>query len=205
MTWFRRCLQVVLMLAVLLTEGIGGREARQLNNAGGYSEVCGTVTEETENWVLSVFGEHDTLEELLWALDRFACENFTYTTDALDLSQRLLQHFNMQHFVESGFRGICFDFACFCKNVVLIWCQAQGEAVQVYVCEVREDLLNGHAYNYFLDSRGCYWYLDVTADNTCYQKGRTDDVWGPVPLGDTTPETFNDLLYPQGYWFSLMR
>lgn len=205
MKWFKRSLQVMLMVAVLLTEGMGAQEARQLNNAGSYSEVCGTITEETESWVLSVFGEHDTLEELLWALDRFACENFTYTTDALGVSQRVLQHFNMQHFIESGFRGICFDFACFCKNVVLIWCQAQGEDVQVFVCDIKSDLTNGHSYNYFTDSQGNCWYMDVTSDSTNYKKGDMQGVWGPVCLGDATPEEFNNRLYPDGYWFSLMR
>jgi len=205
MKWFRRTVQFVLILAVALTAGVAGEENRQANNAGGYSDVCGVITPETEKWVLEQFGHCQDMKQLLWSLDFFACENFVYTTDSLRLSQRIMQHFDMQSFIQSGFRGVCFDFSCFCKNVTLIWSEARGEQVQVFVCEVRRDLRSGHAYNYFRDSQGNGWYMDVTSDSINWQKGDMEKFWGPKSLGSRSFEEFTDSLYPDGYLYDLYR
>ena len=205
MKWFQRILLIFLMLAVLLAESAISKETLYANHNGNYSDVCGVITEETESWVLSNFGQYANLEQLLFAIEDFAFENFTYSSDGLLISQRILQHFDMQQFIKSDFQGVCFDFSCFCKNVVLIWSESRGEAVQCFVDEVYISFSNAHAYNYFVDSQGNTWYLDLTADNTCYKNGDMQNIWGPLNLGDMTVKAFDRVLYPDGYMFSLLR
>ena len=161
---------------------------------GGYSSVCGPITETDKQWVMEHFGDCNTVEELMIALELFGCTNFKYTNDALRLSQRIIQYYNLGAFIASDYRGVCFDFSCFCKNVILIVCQEKSIPVRAYVCSIRYAEGPGHALNIIYTGDGTGYYLDLTADSTYYQKG--ESIWGPLPLGDKTPDAFLKDIFP---------
>lgn len=137
------------------------------NTSGGYSSLS-TVTEKSSQWIMDSFGHCRSVEELLEELSLFARENFVYQ----DRNYGLLQDFQMDTFVfEEDFHGVCHDFSCFAKCVVLVWGQERQVDVQVYVYDLLTRTRARHSYNYVV-ADGRTWFMDLTTDVTRAKNGK---------------------------------
>lgn len=170
----------VLALALAITITLSWVATVQQNRSGGYSAAT-PMTERSQAWVLENFGFYETLPELLDGLSAFACENFVY--DKMTWFPN--QHFIFDRFVfEKEFYGVCYDFSCFAKCVILQWSQAKSrDDVQVFVYDVR--LKNGspHSYN-IVQEDGATWYICLTSDSTRAKKGKLPSGKDLIPNGD---------------------
>lgn len=153
--------------------------ARQ-NTTGRYSALS-TVTERSETWILEQFGHCQSIEELLAEMSRFACDNFVYW----HRQYGLIQDFQLDTFLfEEDFHGVCHDFSCFAKCVVLVWSQArQQEDIEVYIYDLNTQNNAKHSYN-FIRHEGRTWYIDLTSDVTRAGKGM--QVTGAVEITGTS-------------------
>ena len=181
---------ILLVIATVLGQVVYAQNVKVINNQGGYSLICGNITDADRQWVLERFGGYPNISMLMLALEHFACKNFKYTKDGLRPSQKIAQHFDMGHFIASDFRGVCFDFACFCKNVILICCEARSIPVKAYVCGFLYGMMKGHAVNFIYDEKGTCYYLDLTSDSTYYRMGRVDLIRGAICLEEITPADY---------------
>ena len=169
-------------LVIILT----GINTLSQNFSGHYSAVCGRITENTRQFVYENFGDCETIKELLIAIDDYGMKNFNYDGTL----NELIQNFDYDEFVfEKNFTGLCFDFSCFAKCTTLIWAEDKGIDVKCYVYDVKTKS-GGHSYNYFIYGDKTY-FLDITHDNTCFQKGKTEGIWGPLDIKEYTPKQFS--------------
>ena len=157
--------------------------ARQ-DTSGSYS-AASTVTEKSAQWILEQFGHCQTIPGLLLEIDRFGCKNFVY--DASGLS--VLQHFDLEKFLfENNFHGVCYDFSCFVKSVVLVWSDAnQQQGVEAYVYSVFLPDGAAHAYN-FVIADGRTYYLCLTTNVGAVSSGKKS--YGFYDITGWTPKEF---------------
>jgi hypothetical protein len=161
---FKKILSVFLVLCLLITIFISGRVNMQQNISGKASSIC-TVTPVCEKWILDNFSKYQTVEEVMVAYDNFACQNFTYE------KRIYLQNFDFEGFItEKNYHGVCFEFTCTLKCVLLVLSQnfERFSDVKSYVCCVLTSDRQGHCYNIIYSNGKCY-EIDVTEDATCYQ------------------------------------
>lgn len=172
----------VMALVIILT----GINTLSQNLSGNYSAVCGRITPQTRQFVYDNFGNCETVEELLLAIDDYGMKNFTYD-GTLD---EIIQNFQFDEFVfEKNLTGLCFDFSCFAKCTTLVWAEYKNVDVKCYVYDVKTKD-SDHSYNYFIHEDKTY-FLDITHDNTAYQKGKTENIWGPLDIKDYSPKQFS--------------
>ena len=174
----------ILTIALAATFVLSAFTSSQQKSGGGYSALT-TVTERSQQWILEQFGHCQTIPELLDEIDHFAVGHFTYG----DPRKQLVQNFWLDTFIfEDDFLGVCFDFSCFVKSVVLVWKEAhQRQDVQAYVYDVQ--LRNGgaHSYNFIMED-GHTWFLCVTTDVTRASEGRK--LQGVIEITGETPREY---------------
>ena len=81
---------------------------------GSYTVSLQLLTQEDKDWIFDTFGDCNTVEELLTAMESFVADNFVYKSSLLN--QIPLQSFRFGKF-RKDFTGVCFDFSCFTKTV----------------------------------------------------------------------------------------
>lgn len=184
---------VVLALALAASLTLSWMATLRQNRSGGYS-AASPMTEQSKVWILENFGHYETLPDLLDGLTNFACKNFVY--DKMTWFPN--QHFIFDRFVfEKAFHGVCYDFSCFAKCVVLQWQAARDrEDVQVFVYDVRLKDGSPHSYN-IVHEDGAVWYICLTSDSTRAKKGKLPGGRDEVPNGDVEA-------YMAGYGDKLM-
>ena len=157
----------VLAIALTATFALTVFTSSQQKQGGGYSALT-TVTEQSQTWILEQFGHCQTVPELLNELDQFAVAHFTYGYPR----KQILQNFWLDTFIfEDDFLGVCFDFSCFAKCVVLVWKEAhRRDDVQAYVYDVHTKK-GGHSYNFIMED-GHTWFLCLTTDVTLASEGK---------------------------------
>ena len=190
----RRFLSFVLAVALVMTLALSVKASYDQKTGGSFSTIT-PVTEKSRAWILERFGMYRTLPELLCAIDRFGCENFTYEA----WSWGLIQEFDLDRFLfQKDFHGVCFDFSCFVKCVVTVWSQHMGRTdVQAFVYDVRLANNAAHSYN-FIREEGRTWFICMTTNVSRTAKGQSSagfallqDMTPPSswPSGGTSPTT----------------
>lgn len=180
---FKTICCTILAIALAASFALSAFTSTQQKRGGGYSTLT-TITDESREWILDQFGDCRTIPELLTEMDHFAAENFTYGFPR----KQILQNFWLDTFLfEDDFLGVCFDFSCFAKCVVLVWKEAhQRDDVQVYVYDVRTKN-GGHSYNFIMED-GHTWFLCLTTDVTRASKGQK--LQGPIEITGETPREY---------------
>lgn len=168
MTIFKKICYSVLTVALAAVITLSCITSNQQSTSGGYSAAT-TITERSAAWILDQFGHYETVPDLLTAIDQFGCAEFVYELYLIPV----VQYFDLDKFIfEKDFHGICFDFSCFVKCVVLVWKEAhQREDVRAYVYDVFPKKLPAHSYNFIFED-GHTWFLCLTTNNTHVSKGK---------------------------------
>lgn len=186
MKTFRIILCAIVSVALFLSIAFSCFASTKQKSGGGYSTTT-TITEESREWVLERFDHCQSIDVLLAEIDRFGCENFVYQAYRMPL----IQSFNLDKFLfEDDLHGVCFEFSCFVKCVVLVWKEShQRSDVQAYVYDVV--LANGgrHSYN-FIMAENCTWYFCLTTDVSRAAQGT--NIPGPAEITGMTPRAFMD-------------
>ncbi len=178
-----RLIAVMVMLAVSVCSLIA---TQKQNGRGEYSEVCGRISAEAEQQIRAQFTDCETPRAFFDALLEFGCQNFTYTRSALNPLQKGLQYFDLDQFIQSGYRGVCFDFSCFSKVAALIWAEEKGVDLRAYEYDFSYDS-GKHSINIF-EAEGKTYYMDITCDVGEYKKKVKP--LGAVCIGAATPKEF---------------
>ena len=120
------------------------------NRSGGWSSVC-ALKDADKEWIEENYSQYETIEELLYAICEDICTKYTYVDKSYFLN---MQHFSFSDFIKSK-KGLCFDFACYTKCVVLYMSKVKGWNAKVYVADLRTPK-GGHSYNFitYVDSNG---------------------------------------------------
>lgn len=191
----RKMLSVVLVVVMLITI-VCSFACVYRQKANGISAVSGYINDDVRQHIIAEYGDAVSLEDLLWQLTYFACENFQYNYRQADIQR--FQWFDYIDFVKGEmiygggpFSGICYDFAAYTSTVVEIiaeykdWSNVQVDTVSI------KSIKNGskHACNFIYVGKYVY-YLDLTWDSSEYQKGRMEYVYGPVLLKNQTPKEY---------------
>ena len=182
----------ILAIAMATSFALSAITSTQQKTSGGYSALT-TITEHSQEWILDQFGHCQTIPELLDEIDRFAAENFTYGFPR----KQILQNFWLDTFIfEDKFLGVCFDFSCFAKCVVLVWKEArQRDDVEAYVYDVRTEG-GAHSYNFIVEEDHT-WFICLTTDVTRASKGKA--LIGAIEITGETPreytQRYNEHIY----------
>lgn len=184
MTRIRRVALALLCCAILLCSFLSIQTTLTQKQSGSYSSVT-PLTTRSYNWFRDTFSGNKSLINLLWAADRFACENFRYT----QVETFIVQYFNVDEFLfEKPYEGVCFQFACFCKCAALVWAQEQGRTdIRSYVYSVELPSGEHHAFNIFYEGDTLY-YIDLTTDSTLSQRG--EKIQGLLKINCSLEEFF---------------
>ncbi len=180
----KNILKVILVFTLIAIMVYSFNMTHEQNYAGSYSSAT-VCTERSREYILKEFGDSESIERLLLDIDEFACKNFTYVKKGW-----YIQHFDIDEFIfEDKLHGLCFDFACFTKIVVLEVAKYKGwDDVKVYVCDADiPNKRNGHSFNFITQGKNTY-YIDTTSDSTHYQNG--EKVTGPLRLGKISRKNF---------------
>lgn len=164
--------------------------------ADGISATSGYVDTDVRQHIITEYGDATSVEDLLWQLKDFACENFQYNYRQADV--QWFQWFDYMDFVRGEmiygggpYSGICYDFAVYTSTVVEIiaeykdWENVRADTVSIK--SIKKGLR--HACNFIYAGADVY-YLDLTWDSTEYQQGRMEYVYGPVLLKNQTPKQY---------------
>lgn len=132
------------------------------NRSGGWGSVC-KLSDSDKKWIEENYSQYNTVEDLLLAINNDICTQYTYVDKQYLLG---LQHFDFSDFIKTK-QGLCFDFSCFTKSVVLYISELKGWDIKVYVCDVI--LKNGgrHCYNFVVyekDGQEVKYYTDMTTN-----------------------------------------
>ena len=184
MKTFRIILCAVVSVALFLSIALSCFASTMQKTGGSYSTTT-TITEESRRWILDHFDHCRSIDELLAEIDRFGCENFVYQRYQMPL----IQAFCLDKFLfEDNLHGVCFEFSCFVKCVVLVWKEShQRNDVQAFVYDVI--LPNGgrHSYN-FIMAENRTWYFCLTTDVSRVASGRKAP--GPEEITGMTPQAY---------------
>lgn len=153
----KKVFSMILCIALLVATGVALVQTRTQNYAGGYSGVT-NITSDDQSWIRAHFGQCTDIECLMRCVEDFAVKNFRYDYD----SAILLQHFDFQKLVTTN-KGICFDFACFFKNVCLVWAEEHNVQLKVYTADVMTDFtVPRHSYSIIQLEDGRNYFIDIT-------------------------------------------
>lgn len=148
------------------------------NRSGGWSSVC-TLTDEDKEWIEENYSQCETIEELLYAINEDICTEYTYVDKSYFLG---MQHFNFSEFIRSK-EGLCFDFACYTKCVVLYMSEVKGWNAKVYVADLRTPK-GAHSYNFitYVDNNGdeIRYYTDMTNNLYRYNNNKEFTVFSSI-------------------------
>lgn len=134
------------------------------NKSGGWSSVC-ALTDKDKEWIEKNYAQYETIEELLYAINEDICTEYTYVDKSYFLG---MQYFNLSGFIQSKV-GLCFDFACYTKCVVLYMSEVKGWNAKVYVADLRTPK-GAHSYNFIT-------YVDDTGDEIRYYTDMTNNLY----------------------------
>lgn len=161
----KKVFSMILCIALLVATGVALVQTRTQNYAGGYSGVT-NITSDDQSWIRAHFGQCTDIECLMRCVEDFAVKNFRYDYD----SAILLQHFDFQKLVTTN-KGICFDFACFFKNVCLVWAANHDIQLKVYTVDIMTKFTAPrHSYSVVQMEDGRKYYIDITNSIYCVQK-----------------------------------
>ena len=138
---------------------------------GSYTVSLQLLTQEDKDWIFDTFGDCNTVEELLTAMESFVADNFVYKSSLLN--QIPLQSFCFGKF-RKNFTGVCFDFSCFAKTVCIVWAENKNIDIKCYVIDCELENKQAHSYNYLVTADKTY-YMDFTQYNTLAKKGKSTD------------------------------
>ena len=145
-------------------------------NTGTDCTMGGIITEQTERFILDVFGCADSPEELADLLLEFALEHFTYDQNSITIPQTA----DTNRFIsKNNFHGVCMDFSAFVKSVFQVisrnkhWDHVGCHVVLGNDSPFRE----GHAVNYISvknpDGTVTIYEFDVTRDLSRHREGKS--------------------------------
>ena len=153
----KRLLAVSVCLALIASFCMGFVCIATQNNAGGHSSFT-AISERDRQWICDHFEECDSIECLLLCVEEYAVQNFHYNKSKIPL----FQHFDFRDLIDSK-KGICFDFAAWCKTCCLVWAECNNVALKVYVVDVEYDFFKPrHSYNVVELPDGRKFYIDIT-------------------------------------------
>lgn len=148
------------------------------HRSGGWSSVC-TLTEADKEWIKNKYIDCQSIEELLYAINEDICTEYTYVDKFYFLN---MQHFNFSDFIKTK-QGLCFDFACYTKCVVLYMSEAKGWNAKVYVADLRTPK-GAHSYNFitYIDDNGdeVRYYTDMTSNLYRYNNNKKFAVFSSI-------------------------
>lgn len=161
----KKVFSMILCIALLVATGVALVQTRTQNYAGGYSGVT-NITSDDQSWIRAHFGQCTDIECLMRCVEDFAVKYFRYDYD----SAILLQHFDFQKLVTTN-KGICFDFACFFKNVCLVWAEDHDVQLKVYTVDIMTQFTAPrHSYSVIQMADGRNYYIDITDSIYCVQQ-----------------------------------
>ena len=161
----KKVLTIILCISLLVATGVALVQTRTQNSSGGYSGVT-NITSDDQAWIRAHFGQCTDIECLMRCVENFAVKNFRYDYD----SAILLQHFIFRKLVTTN-KGICFDFACFFKNVCLVWAKDHDVQLKVYTVDIMTDFTAPrHSYSIVQMADGRNYYIDITDSIYCVQQ-----------------------------------
>ena len=142
-------------------------------------------------WIVSKFGEADTIEELLIDVNAFIGTRTYIPKKATDL----FQYFDIDKFIENDCNGLCYDWSCFTAIVTREISQLKGWDCKPYIVDAVSvyDKSIYHSFNFFIfddgNSKRTY-FLDTTVDNT--RKKNNERIAGVINIGNFTMEEFSE-------------
>ena len=153
----KKVLSIILCIALLVATGVALVQTRTQNESGGYSGVT-NITADDQAWIRTHFSECNDIECLMRCVENYAVKNFYYDYD----KTIIFQYFDFQELVTTN-KGICFDFACFFKNVCLVWAEDHNVQLKVYTADVMTDFTAPrHSYSIVQLEDGRNYFIDIT-------------------------------------------
>lgn len=145
---------------------------------------------QAREWIISKFGEADTIEELLVDINDFIGTRTYIPKKATDI----FQYFDIDEFIENDCNGLCYDWSCFTAIVAREISQLKGWNCKPYIVDAVSvyDRSLYHSFNFFIvdDENGKRTYsLDTTVDNT--KRRNNEQIMGVVNIGNFTMEEFS--------------
>lgn len=99
-------------------------------------------------------------------VESYAVQHFHYDYD----KSTLFQYFDFNELVTTN-KGICFDFACFFKNVCLVWAEDHDVQLKVYTVDIMTQFTAPrHSYSVIQMADGRNYYIDITDSIYCVQQ-----------------------------------
>ena len=155
----------LLCMALLVATGVALVQTRTQNYSGGYSGVT-NITSDDQAWIRAHFGQCPDIECLMRCVENYAVKNFYYDGD----KTIIFQYFDFQELVTTN-KGICFDFACFFKNVCLVWAEDHNVQLKVYTVDIMTQFTAPrHSYSVIQMADGRNYYIDITDSIYCVQQ-----------------------------------
>lgn len=150
-------ISTVLCMALLVATGVALVQTRTQNYSGGYSGVT-NITSDDQAWIRAHFGQCPDIECLMRCVESYAVKNFHYDYD----KSILFQYFDFSELITTK-KGICFDFACFFKNVCLVWANDHDVQLKVYTVDIMTVFAEPrHSYSIIQLEDGRNYFIDIT-------------------------------------------
>ena len=173
----------ILIIVLSLTIVFAFTSTYKQNRSGGYSSIC-TLTEKDKKFIINNFSQYNSVEELIVGVNKYICENFTYT------SKIYIQHFDFAETIQSK-KGLCFDLASLQKCIFTIISEHKGwDDVKVYVADVRISMFSYHSYN-FITVGDKKYFSDPTTNLDRYKKGKKVICYEDI--GDLSFEQYSNM------------
>ena len=161
----KKVLSIILCIALLVATCVALVQTKTQNRSGGHSGVT-NITSNDQAWIRTYFGECSDIECLLRCVEDYAVTNFRYDYNKFVL----FQYFDFHELVTTN-KGICFDFACFFKNVCLVWAANHDIQLKVYTVDIMTKFTAPrHSYSVVQMEDGRKYYIDITNSIYCVQK-----------------------------------
>lgn len=146
---------------------------------------------QAREWIISKFGEADTIEELLIDVNDFIGTRTYVPKKATDI----FQYFDIDKFIENDCNGLCYDWSCFTAIVTREISQLKGWDCKPYIVDAVSvhDKSIYHSFNFFIVNDGNSkrtYFLDTTVDNT--KRRNNEQIMGVVNIGNFTMEEFSE-------------
>lgn len=190
-----RIILITLLSAALVLVVLGSATATYIRNlTGRYSSVC-NITTEDKKWIEEKFHHCNSIEELLVEINDEICNNYTYVNKRYFLG---IQSFNFSEFITNK-EGLCYDFACFTKNICYYISQSKNWDIQVYVYDVTTKDGKRHSYNFlkYPDKNGKEIRYCTDMTNNLYNHTNNIAFDPYFPLGNLTFDEYAENVYEE--------
>ena len=155
------------------------------NRSGTVSAATCNISAENKEYIINIYGDCKTAEELIVRLNDEICSEYTYYRPLI-----IFQSFDFDNFVKTK-KGLCFDYSCYLKIVF----NTIFPEFKVYVCDVRINFLNYHSYN-FVETDTKRYFVDLTTDLIRFKKGQKRIIYedlGALSYDEYTSQ-YNELI-----------